>query len=242
MVEHLRAICILPPVNRKCPLVDISYWLQIRLGGLAFLLVLIFSTSVRAQYTTASDGSGGLIITGYTGGSGNALVIPGTISGLPVTAIGANAFSLAYYEASAGLTSVTIPASVKSIGNGAFAFDSALQTVTMSSGLISIGAGAFYGCTDLLSVTIPNSVTSIDANPFGDCTHLTAITVSAQNSAYVSVNGYPFRPCSDAAHSVPRRQARRLELCNSGHRIEHWALRFFLLQRSDQCDDPKQRH
>ena len=60
-------------------------------------------------YYTASGGN--IIIIAYTG-PGGAVVIPATIDGMPVTGIGEGAF--AYIT---GLTSITIPNSVTSIGS-----------------------------------------------------------------------------------------------------------------------------
>ena len=65
----------------------------------------------------------------------------------------------AFYGCS-GLTAVTIPSSVTSIGYSAFYGCSSLTSVTIPSSVTSIGESAFYGCSGLTSVTIPNSVTT----------------------------------------------------------------------------------
>ena len=65
-----------------------------------------------------------------------------------------------------GLTSIIIPDSVISIGNGAFARCSNLVSVTIPDSVTSIGIGAFELCESLTSITIPNSVTSIDVDTF----------------------------------------------------------------------------
>jgi hypothetical protein len=88
-----------------------------------------------------------------------------------VTSIGGSAF----YKCR-GLTSVTIPNSVTSIGNYAFAGCS-LTSVTIPNGVTSIGRCAFVGCSSLTSVTIPNGVTSIGDYAFQDCNMLTTITI-----------------------------------------------------------------
>ncbi len=62
------------------------------------------------SYTT---NAGALAVTGYTG-PGGSVTIPGAVNGLPVTGIGAAAFF------DAGVTSVTIPAGVTNLGDGAF--------------------------------------------------------------------------------------------------------------------------
>ena len=60
-----------------------------------------------------------------------------------------------------GLTSVTIPNSVTSIGDYAFKNCTGLTSVTIPNSVTSIGLQAFYDCSGLTSVSIPNSVTSI---------------------------------------------------------------------------------
>ena len=89
-----------------------------------------------------------------------------------VTSIGYGAF----YECS-GLTSVTIPNSVKSIENYAFSGCSKLTSVIIPNSVTSIGGSAFSGCKGLTSVTIPNSVTSIGGCAFEDCSGLTSVTI-----------------------------------------------------------------
>ncbi|WP_156758962.1 cellulase family glycosylhydrolase [Microbacterium karelineae] len=68
-----------------------------------------------STYTTMALSSGGVAITGYSGGADGAdLVIPDVIRGERVRAISDSAF------AGAGLSSVVIPPSVGEIGSGAF--------------------------------------------------------------------------------------------------------------------------
>ena len=77
------------------------------------------------------------------------------------------------------LSSITIPNSVKSIGNNAFRGCSGLTSVSIGNSVTSIGYNAFYGCTSLTNVTIPTNVTSIDSYAFNNCTSLTSVTVNA---------------------------------------------------------------
>ena len=75
------------------------------------------------------------------------------------------------------VTSVTIPNSVKIIGDGAFRDCSSLTSVTIPNSVTSIGWNAFKGCSSLTSVTIPNSVTSIGWNAFYGCSSLKSVTI-----------------------------------------------------------------
>jgi hypothetical protein len=103
-------------------------------------------------------------ITGYTG-PGGAVVIPASIDGTPVTAIGNEAFSPGY-EGIQSITSVTIPNSVTSIGNLAFVNCRSLTSVTIPDSVTSIGGSAFAGCSGLTRVIIPvTTVLGIDAFP-----------------------------------------------------------------------------
>ena len=68
-----------------------------------------------------------------------------------------------------GLTSVTIPNSVTTIGGGAFCNCTGLTSVTIPNSVTSIGGSAFGGCSSLTSVTIPNSVTTIGEGAFCAC-------------------------------------------------------------------------
>jgi hypothetical protein len=181
------------------------------------LLLLAEPAGLHAQtyigndfdYAVNADGYT-LTITGYSG-SGGAVAIPTVIDGYQVTAIGDGD---AVFGSGSGVTSVTIPPSITSIGQsafsgggltsvtipgsvmsiGAYAFSAcdSLTNATISNGIMNIGEEAFYRCWSLTSVTIPASVTSIGADAFMSCWSMTAITVDEQNSIYSSVDGVLF--------------------------------------------------
>lgn len=68
--------------------------------------------------------------------------------------------------AGTSLTTLTIPASVESIGSEAFTDVETLTSVTFNEGLKTIGANAFDGCSLLNTIALPNSLTSLGNNAF----------------------------------------------------------------------------
>ena len=101
-----------------------------------------------------------------------AVVIPDRLGGYPVVSIGEEAFDVC------DIGSVSIPATVTRIGDGAFSECEYLKSVIFrgTPTLASIGEDAFYDCTDLESLTIPASVTTIGDWAFEDCMRI-ALTV-----------------------------------------------------------------
>lgn len=100
-----------------------------------------------------------------------------------VTSIGSYAFNFCE-----NLTNVTIPDSVKTIGEDAF-YRTGLVSVTIPNGVTSIEVSAFSYCESLTSVTIPDSVTSISNNAFYSCTNLTQISLP---DSITSIGGAAF--------------------------------------------------
>ncbi len=104
------------------------------------------------------------------------ITLPAEYQGHPVTKIG-NAFN-GYM----GVTSVTIPEGITSIGYMAFNSCSDLESVTFPKTLTSIGLAAFMSCKKLKNITIPENVTSIGNQAFDSCTGLEEITISSKRT------------------------------------------------------------
>lgn len=122
---------------------------------------------IASPFTYESDGDNNATITGCKKSCPSEMVIPSTIDGHPVTAIGDAAFQ------GKGLTSVTFPDSLVSIGNWAFENNS-LTSVTLPASLTTLSAGAFY-INAFTSVTVPSSVTTIEDLTFAK-NSLTSVT------------------------------------------------------------------
>jgi len=101
----------------------------------------------------------GITITGYKG-KRKKIVIPDIIDGLPIIAIGSDAFE------DKKLTHVVIPNSVKTIEGGAF-YNNQLTNVIIPDSVKTIEFFAFAN-NQLTNVAIPNSVKTIGYSAFSD--------------------------------------------------------------------------
>lgn len=167
-------------------------------------------------YALLDDGT--VEITSY-GGADTEIVIPDTLDGKPVTAIGERAF---YYSLS--LTSVTIPDSVTHISQKAFSCCFQLTSITLPSGLTAIESGTFDLCKSLTTIDIPDSVAAIADDAFIGCKALQSFTLSPNHPYFFLADGalcrtadstlllYPQRPRTpDIPH--PGRHHRHQRLC-----------------------------
>jgi len=124
-------------------------------------------------------------ITGYSG-AGGAVEIPAEVDGVAVVKVGDEAF-----KNNTSVTSITIPDSVTSIGDGAFTA-SDLTSITIPDSVTSIGDDTFFNCTSLASIIIPDSVTSIGDWAFAGCTSLTSVTIP---NSVTSIGDFAFVGC-----------------------------------------------
>lgn len=155
----------------------------------AWLLVVgnaLAATSGDFEYT---DEGATITITGYTAGAPADVVIPDTIIGKPVSAIGASAFFNR-----TELTSVSFSASVTAIGTNAFLYCSGLTSAPLPPALTSIGDQAFASCIGLSALTVPTGVTVIGNKIFSGCSGLQSVTfqgdvTSIGDSAFLGCSG-----------------------------------------------------
>ncbi len=162
---------------------------------LALVLVLFPGMSGKAKAAetfqdgiyTVSVAYGEATITAVENPSG-ALVIPDTLAGYPVLYLKDSLF-----VGCSGLTSVTIPDGVVSIGKYAFSSCTKLTSVTLPDSIESIGIYAFSGCTKLASIDLPGSLRDISDYMFSGA-GLTRIDIP---SGVKTIGAYAFKDCDE---------------------------------------------
>lgn len=111
-----------------------------------------------------------------------------------VTSIG----TCAFWGLSA-LTSVTTPASLKSIGFAAFADCGSISSVHVKSGII--GESAFIRCRGLRTATIDSGVTAIGISAFENCDGMTGVYIEDVAAwCRIDFGGYLANPLEKARH------------------------------------------
>ena len=79
-----------------------------------------------------------------------------------------------------GLTSITIPQSVTTLGysnsGDVFKDCTALATVEIKGSITALESGTFNGCSELKTLTLPDSIVTIGSNCFNGCSKLTSFT------------------------------------------------------------------
>ena len=100
-----------------------------------------------------------------------------------VTSIANNAFSDSDF-----LTSVSIPATVKTIGHEAFFHCPKLKSVVIPSGVTILKRYTFGGCSSLTSVYIPASVKTIDVGAFSSCAKLKTVNYGGSSASWKKIS------------------------------------------------------
>ena len=157
--------------------------------GFVMLVVLMLMTTSSAmaqedkyevidgfRYLLDSDAKTATLVPKTDGKYSGDIIIPEKVKGNDgveyiVDSLGGNCFS------GSGLTSITIPSSVTSLGEACFSLCSGLTSITIPSSVTSLGDLCFFGCSSLTSITIPSSVTSLGEACFSACVSLTSITI-----------------------------------------------------------------
>jgi hypothetical protein len=146
-------------------------------------LVFCLSTTLYAQtpnpqsdfMVKLNDAGDGVVITNYIGKAAS-VVIPSEMEGFPVVELGEKAFGSLDTENIKDISDVSIPDSVKIIGEFCFA-NLALTSITIPASVESVGERAFYEMRNLTTVVIENGETRFGRQPFGICKNIQNITL-----------------------------------------------------------------
>ena len=163
---------------------------------LALVLALFALVLLHPTASAADGGSDKLVganikdgvLLGYYGLGGD-IVLPNT-----VTKIGDEAL-----KGNDNIVSITIPGSVKDIGNNAFEGCTKLERVIFTnpektSKNLIIRVSAFQNCKKLTESEIPARAYQVVGNIFKGCTSLTEVKVNAANPYYFTQDGVLFGP------------------------------------------------
>lgn len=121
------------------------------------------------------------------------LVIPSVHEGLPVKAVGNDAF-----KEQNQITSVIIPEGVEEIRGNAFYACSVLRNIQLPSTLHTIQAAAFLSCKSLVEIVIPEGVVEISQFVFANCYDLQQVTLP---STIRKLDFWAFQSC-EKLHSI----------------------------------------
>lgn len=126
-----------------------------------------------------------VIVIRYKGTAAD-VTIPSRYKSKPVTAIDHAAFH------DSAVTGVTIPDSVTSIPDDAFAYCSNLTNISIPNSVTFIGFSAFNSCTSLKSITLPSSLSTIQSSAFYNCGNLETIRIPV---SVTFIGNYAFAGC-----------------------------------------------
>lgn len=163
-------------MNKNSPRISTALFaLLFTIAGMTNAFAQVFAVG-NFFYSKDYQNRNGVIVVGHVDGKNvkGKLVIPETIVHEGVTYI-VTQISNSAFRNCIGVTSVTIPNSVKTILG--FMDCTGLTAVNIPNSTTVIGSNAFSGCTRLTSIIIPNSVTTIGSNAFYKCSGLASITL-----------------------------------------------------------------
>ena len=155
-----------------------------------FALVLLHPTASAAEDEEELSGANiqNGVLLGYYGTEGN-ITLPNTVTKINDDALKGNK----------KIVSVTIPGSVKDIGNNAFQGCPNLKEIIFTNpdrnnNNLIIRVSAFQDCPNLTTCEIPARAYQVVGNIFKGCTSLTEVKVNANNPHYFTKDGVLFGP------------------------------------------------
>lgn len=141
--------------------------------GLLAVLLFGWPGVGRAQFEFVVT-NGTITITKYVSPIVGPVVIPDSIQGVEVTAIGKQSFTYC-----TNVTSVVMGSTITNIGDNAFMLCTRMTNLVIGPNVRGIGMETFANCSGLTALAIPDGVVDIGFAAFGGCRNLTNITISS---------------------------------------------------------------
>ena len=164
------------------------YYCDFEENGIYYQFIFGKLDEVAVSYKQYKDG---LYSGNYSPNYSGKIAIPSSVTYNSVTYKVTAVTDYAFYET--GVTSVSLPSTITSIGTYAFTDCYKLSDINLPNDLKSIGTCAFMGCIALSNVTIPNGLISIDWGAFQECKGLTSVDIP---NSVISICNYAFSGCS----------------------------------------------
>lgn len=149
-----------------------------RLWVCALALCLLLAAPALAEksgdwmYVLNPDGTAA--ISGYLGSEGT-VTLPSELDGRTVTSVMPFAFT-----GGNTLTDVTVPGTIRGIGNSAFGSMEKLSRVTFEEGLLEIQESAFATNEGLEEIILPDSLIALGDSAFGHCPNLRSVSLGEE--------------------------------------------------------------
>ena len=196
--------------GRQCMRVKKSFFVMILILAAVALIFMAVTAGLatHAEYDGYHDG---LYYNDYEDGvqivridKTGRVVIPEYIDGKPVRSVAAIDYDANRYyyrslhtgfvfDAPDKVTSVTLPDTLREIGDYVFLGCKRLASVTIPDGVTKIGRAAFRDCTSLVTVKMPDTVRSIEQEAFYNCDLLSDIELPA---GLTSIGSTAFHECA----------------------------------------------
>lgn len=148
---------------------------------LSVITLLFCAIAISAQEIATIDSikyyldNGQATIMSTTATSSGDLKIPESVTynnvSYTVSSISTKAFS------GTTISSVTLPNSITSMGDGCFYCCRTLTSVTLPDGITSLPNECFSGCIKLTNIKLPHGITTLGNYCFDECSNLAAITL-----------------------------------------------------------------
>ena len=123
----------------------------------------------------------------YPAGLQGAYTIPTTVHEKTIDQVWTSGF-----EGAAGLTDISIPATIGRLGTAAFE-GTGLTNVTIPDTVEQVDPAVFQNCTSLVSVKLPEGITEIDQYLFANCIRLQHVDMP---DSITKINIYAFHNCT----------------------------------------------